>query len=101
MVILITVVFLDCGRSADGVSSSEAILGSSIPSAKLEQEAQMFGFRDKALPFWIIRSPQQMQTIGFIDATEVARGIKSSRPLRHGLRKTKRMSLPKLRNTTP
>jgi hypothetical protein len=63
------------GDSTGAHSSSEAMLGSSIPSAKLEQAAQMFGFRDKALPFSAIRSPQQMQTLGFIDATEVVRRI--------------------------
>jgi hypothetical protein len=49
--------------------SKEAMLGSSIPSAKLEQQAQMLGFRDKALLFSPIGSPQQMQTLGFIHAT--------------------------------
>lgn len=44
----------------------EAMLASSIPSARLEQEAQMFGLRDKTLPPSVIGSPQQMQTPGFI-----------------------------------
>jgi hypothetical protein len=32
----------------------------------LEQEAQMFGFRDKAFPASDMGSPQQMQIRGFI-----------------------------------
>jgi hypothetical protein len=43
----------------------KATLGSSMPSAMLEQEAQTLGFLDKTLPFSIIGSPQHMQTVGF------------------------------------
>jgi hypothetical protein len=44
----------------------EAILGWSIPSARLEQEEQIFGFLERALPGSIMGSPQQMQILGFI-----------------------------------
>jgi hypothetical protein len=43
----------------------EAILDPSIPSARLEQEAQIFGFLDKAFPGSLIGSPQQIQMLGF------------------------------------
>jgi hypothetical protein len=36
-----------------------------MPSTRLEQDAQMFGLRESALPFSIIGSPQQMQMLGF------------------------------------
>jgi hypothetical protein len=39
---------------------------SSIPSAMLEQEAQTFGFRERAFPLSAIGSPQQMQMRGLI-----------------------------------
>jgi hypothetical protein len=42
------------------------LVWSYIPSAMLEHEAQMFGFRDKAFPASGIDSPQQMQIRGFI-----------------------------------
>jgi hypothetical protein len=35
----------------------------SMPSAMLEQEGQMFGLRERALPLSDIVSPQQMQTL--------------------------------------
>jgi len=42
------------------------MLGSSMPSAILEQEAQIFGLRDRAFPFSGIGSPQHMQIREFI-----------------------------------
>jgi hypothetical protein len=42
----------------------ETMLDSSIPSARLEQEAQMFGFLERRL-LGLIGSPQQMQILGF------------------------------------
>jgi hypothetical protein len=49
-----------------GKESREAMLGSSIPSARLEQDAQRFGFLERVFPGSMIRSPQQMQILGFI-----------------------------------
>jgi hypothetical protein len=43
----------------------QEILASAIPSARLEHEAQMFGFLERALPRSSIGSPQQMQMLGF------------------------------------
>jgi hypothetical protein len=37
-----------------------------MPSARLEQEAHILGFREKELPPNDIGSPQQMQILGFI-----------------------------------
>ena len=37
------------------------MLDSGIPSDMLEQEAQMFGFRERVLPFSAIGSPQHLQ----------------------------------------
>jgi hypothetical protein len=37
-----------------------------MPSAMLEQEAQMFGLRDKAFPVSGIRSPQHRQIRKFM-----------------------------------
>jgi hypothetical protein len=34
--------------------------------AKLEQEAQMFGFLESPWAWWAMGSPQQMQMLGFI-----------------------------------
>jgi hypothetical protein len=45
--------------------SWSAGLESPIPSKRLEQEAQMFGFRERAFPPSDIGSQQQMQIIGF------------------------------------
>jgi hypothetical protein len=39
---------------------------SSMPSAMLEQEAQTFGFRDRAFPVSGITSPQQTQILDFM-----------------------------------
>jgi len=53
------------GSPGNGVGSykTEVLLtgnfSSSMPSAMLEQEAQMLGLRDKELPFADIGSPQQ------------------------------------------
>jgi hypothetical protein len=44
----------------------EAMLVSSIPSAMLEQDAQRLGFLERIFPGSAIRSPQQMQMLGFI-----------------------------------
>jgi hypothetical protein len=60
----------DGASSGEGVSAGsgelmKATLGSSIPSAMLEQDAQTFGFLDKTFPFAIMGSPQHMQTVGF------------------------------------
>jgi hypothetical protein len=49
-----------------GKKSMEAMLGSSIPSARLEQDAQRLGFLERIFPGSTIRSPQQMQILGFI-----------------------------------
>jgi hypothetical protein len=52
-----------------GASDAEtnSCIGSSspIPSNMLEQEAQIFGFRDSALPLFDIGSQQHMQTVSF------------------------------------
>jgi hypothetical protein len=67
------------------------MLGSSIPSAKLEQEAQIFGFLESPCSAWAMSSPQQMQMVGFIarnytlkESRTTRRTMKSSN-LRHGL----------------
>jgi hypothetical protein len=52
--------------STGGKQSMEAMLGSSIPSARLEQDAQRLGFLERIFPGSTIRSPQQMQILGFI-----------------------------------
>ena len=57
--------FTGFGASESGRGSMEAILASSMPSARLEQDAQILGFLDKALPGLIMDSPQQMQMLGF------------------------------------
>jgi len=44
----------------------ETTLLSSIPSAMLEQDAQRLGFLERIFPGSAIRSPQQMQILGFI-----------------------------------
>lgn len=49
------------GAASRGIEASEA----SMPSARLEQEAQMFGLRERLLPEALIGSPQQMQILGF------------------------------------
>lgn len=49
------------GVASRGIEASE----SSIPSTRLEQEAQMFGLRERLLPEALIGSPQQMQILGF------------------------------------
>jgi hypothetical protein len=64
-------VFSSSFGSDDGVlaacsKSIEAILGSSIPSARLEHDAQRFGFLERGLSGSAIFSPQQMQILGFI-----------------------------------
>jgi hypothetical protein len=41
-------------------------MDSSMPSAMLEQEAQMFGLRDRAFPFSDIGSPQHRQMREFM-----------------------------------
>jgi hypothetical protein len=38
-----------------------------MPSTRLEQDAQIFGLRERELPCSIIGSPQQMQMLGFTD----------------------------------
>jgi len=57
----------EAGITEEG-SGMEATLVSSIPSAKLEQDAHMFGFRESTLPGSTMGSPQQMQMLGFIGA---------------------------------
>jgi hypothetical protein len=42
------------------------MLGSSIPSARLEHDAQRFGFLERGLSGSAIFSPQQMQILGLI-----------------------------------
>jgi hypothetical protein len=54
----------DSGNSAAGVKSVMG-LASPMPSAMLEQEAQIFGFRDSALPPFGIGSQQHMQIVSF------------------------------------
>src|SRR5436190_23669110 len=44
----------------------EAMLGSSIPSARLEHEAHRLGLREREFSESAILSPQQMQIVGFI-----------------------------------
>ena len=39
---------------------------SSMPSAMLEQEAQIFGLRERALPFSVMGSPQHRQMEEFM-----------------------------------
>lgn len=41
-----------------------------MPSAMLEQEAQMFGLRERAFPISGIGSPQHMQMREFMSACE-------------------------------
>jgi hypothetical protein len=41
-----------------------------MPSAMLEQEAQMFGLRERAFPVSGIDSPQHLQTREFMSACE-------------------------------
>jgi hypothetical protein len=57
--------FSGFGASEGGRGSMEAILAPSMPSARLEQDAQILGFLDKALPGLTMGSPQQMQMLGF------------------------------------
>ena len=45
-------------------------MDSSMPSAMLEQEAQMFGLRERAFPFSGIGSPQHLQIREFIRSCE-------------------------------
>jgi len=52
--------------AAECSKSIEAMLGSSIPSARLEHDAQRFGFLERGLSGSAIFSPQQMQILGFI-----------------------------------
>src|SRR5579883_993925 len=52
------------GAAADPPGGTESPV-SSIPSARLEQEAHRFGLRDNTLPNALIGSPQQMQIVGF------------------------------------
>ena len=47
-------------------SAVQGGLGSSIPSERLEQEAQTFGFRESVLALSAKGSPQQMQIRGLI-----------------------------------
>src|SRR6266404_2529648 len=53
------------GPSATGAGDPPSV-SSPIPSAMLEQEAHMFGLREKAPPLSDIGSPQQMQIRGLI-----------------------------------
>lgn len=43
-----------------------------MPSAMLEQEAQIFGLRDRAFPASGMRSPQHLQIKEFMRAREVS-----------------------------
>ncbi len=52
-------------RSGTGPEPSGR-LGSSMPSAMLEQEAQIFGLRERALPFTSMGSPQHRQIREFM-----------------------------------
>jgi hypothetical protein len=59
------------GLSATGTWSGSGRAGSgpcdsSMPSARLEQDAHRFGLRERRLPLSGMGSPQQMQTQGFI-----------------------------------
>jgi hypothetical protein len=58
-----------------GASGEEGKLDSSMPSAKLEQDAQMLGLRDSKLPRSAIGSPQQMQIRGVITMPQLSRPV--------------------------
>jgi hypothetical protein len=51
----------DPGVLPESSSSMDWLSPSSMPSLRLEQEAQTLGLRDKELPCVAIGSPQQMQ----------------------------------------
>ncbi len=88
-----------CGRktgtgSAAGFGDScfRRTTKSSMPSAMLEHEAHMFGFRDAAFALSGIGSPQQMQILGCIIPNDGVRSsleagtntpVPSPRPIRH------------------
>jgi hypothetical protein len=78
------------GRAIDSAGEdfckSVAITGlngsysSLIPSAKLEQEAHKFGFREREAESSAMDSPQQMQILGFILLTKA--GEENRSPVR-------------------
>jgi hypothetical protein len=51
-----------------------------MPSALLEQEAQMFGLRDKAFPASGIGSPQHLQITEFIRPCKASTRVLNRRP---------------------
>jgi hypothetical protein len=69
-------VFVEPGNLESGSSGASDIrepegdaeegMASSIPSSKLEQQAQRFGFRESKFPIALIASPQQTQIRGSI-----------------------------------
>jgi hypothetical protein len=61
-------VFLKEVDSFEGASVSFPGNGASSPSARLEQDAQMFGLREREFPFSAMVWPQQMQTRALISA---------------------------------